>query len=143
MDLEVVHAMAPSAQLVVYEAGTPNPGYILGDVAIVLQSAIGTYPHAVYNLSLGWCEDAASAQQFDGLFTKFGWRWRHCVRLIGRQRCRRARCCVGHNLTTQEPADSPHACRGGGPRPISVSARRTAKRQCGASRSSNGEREAA
>jgi kumamolisin len=113
LDLEIVHAMAPGAQLVVYEAGAPSTGYLFSYVELALQSAVRSYPHAVFNLSLGWCEDAASAEQFEGVFT-------HLVAGGGTafvssgDNGAYARGCAGHTLTTQEPADSPHATAVGG-----------------------------
>lgn len=113
LDLEIVHAMAPGAQLVVYEAGAPTTGYLLNYVALALQSAVRTYPHAVFNLSLGWCEDAASAEQFDGLFTQLVAGGGTAFVSSGDNGAY-ARGCPGHALTTQEPADSPHATAVGG-----------------------------
>ena len=40
LDLEIVHAMAPGAQLVVYEAGVPSTGYLAQRRRVVLQSAV-------------------------------------------------------------------------------------------------------
>ena len=82
-------------------------------MAIALQSAIHTYPHALYNLSLGWCEDAASAQQFEGLFTQLVAGGGTAFVSSGDNGAY-ARGCPGHNLTTQEPSDSPHAVAVGG-----------------------------
>ena len=113
LDLEIVHAMAPGAQLVVYEAGAPSTGYLLNDVATALQTAVRSYPHAVFNLSLGWCEDAASANQFEGLFTQLVAGGGTAFVSSGDNGAY-ARGCPGHNLTTQEPADSPHATAVGG-----------------------------
>jgi kumamolisin len=113
LDLEIVHAMAPGAQLVVYEAGVPSTGYLLNDVEISLQAAVKAYPHAVFNLSLGWCEDAASAEQFDGLFTQLVAGGGTAFVSSGDNGAY-ARGCTGHQLSTQEPADSPHAVAVGG-----------------------------
>jgi kumamolisin len=113
LDLEIVHSMAPGAQLVVYEAGAPTTGYLLNDVELSLQSAVKAYPHAVFNLSLGWCEDAASAEQFDGLFTQLVASGGTAFVSSGDNGAY-ARGCTGHQLSTQEPADSPHAVAVGG-----------------------------
>jgi kumamolisin len=113
LDLEVAHAMAPQAQLVVYEAGADQQGPPLSFVADALQSAISQYPHAVFSLSLGWCEDSASAKVFDGLFTQLVGGGGTALVSSGDNGAY-ARGCEGHNLTIEEPADSPHAVAVGG-----------------------------
>ena len=113
LDLEVVHAIAPMAKLVVYQAGSPNQGYPLSYVALALQSAIKSYPRSVFSLSLGWCEDAASAQQFDGLFTQLVAGGGTAFVSSGDNGAY-ARGCSGHNLSIEEPADAPHATAVGG-----------------------------
>ena len=65
MDLEIVHALAPGARLVVYEAG-PTPG----DLLQALQAAIRSYPQAVFSVSLGACEQAEVARAWSSLFTE-------------------------------------------------------------------------
>ena len=108
LDLEVVHGMAPDAHLAVYQADPDQQGPPLTYVADALQSAINTYPHSVYNISLLWCEDAASAQQFEALFIQLVAGGGTAFVSSGDNGAY-ARGCPGHNLTTQEPADSPHA----------------------------------
>jgi kumamolisin len=108
LDLEVVHGMAPDAHLVVYQSDPDEQGPPLTYVADAFQSAINTYPHSVFNISLLWCEDAASAQQFEGLFTQLVAGGGTAFISSGDNGAY-ARGCPGHNLTTQEPADSPHA----------------------------------
>jgi kumamolisin len=108
LDLEVVHGMAPDAHLVVYQAEADQQGPPLTYVADALQTAINNYPRSVFNLSLLWCEDAASAQQFEGLFTQLVAGGGTAFVSSGDNGAY-ARGCPGHNLTTQEPADAPHA----------------------------------
>ncbi|HYA44163.1 MAG TPA: S53 family peptidase, partial [Acidimicrobiales bacterium] len=70
LDLEVVHALAPEAHLVVYESD--NSG---ADMLAALQAAVDAYPHAVFSYSLGITacsgseigEDPATAAQFDSV----------------------------------------------------------------------------
>jgi kumamolisin len=100
--------MAPDAHLVVYQAEADEQGPPLTYVADAFQSAINTYPHSVFNISLLWCEDAASAQQFEGLFTQLVAGGGTAFVSSGDNGAY-ARGCPGHKLTTQEPADSPHA----------------------------------
>jgi kumamolisin len=113
LDLEVAHAMAPQAQLVDYEAAADRQGPPLTFVASALQSAITKYPHAVFSLSLGWCEDASSARLFDGLFTQLAASGGTAFVSSGDNGAY-ARGCPSHNLTIEEPADSPHAVAVGG-----------------------------
>lgn len=108
LDLEIVHSMAPDAHLVVYQAEADEQGPPLTYVADALQEAINNYPRSVFNLSLLWCEDAASAQQFEGLFTQLVAGGGTAFVSSGDNGAY-ARGCAGHNLTTQEPADAPHA----------------------------------
>ncbi len=108
LDLEVVHGMAPDAHLVVYQAEADAQGPPLTYVADALQTAINNYPRSVFNLSLLWCEDVASAQQFEGLFTQLVAGGGTAFVSSGDNGAY-ARGCAGHNLTTQEPADTPHA----------------------------------
>ena len=108
LDLEVVHGMAPDAHLVVYQAEADQQGPPLTYVADALQTAINNYPRSVFNLSLLWCEDVASAQQFEGLFTQLVAGGGTAFVSSGDNGAY-ARGCAGHNLTTQEPADTPHA----------------------------------
>jgi kumamolisin len=113
LDLEVAHAMAPGASLVVYQAAPDQQGFPLSFVADALQQAITQYPRSVYSLSLGWCEDSASAQVFDGLFTQLVAGGGTAFVSSGDNGAY-ARGCSGHNLTIEEPADSPHAVAVGG-----------------------------
>ncbi|HET9060422.1 MAG TPA: S53 family peptidase [Acidimicrobiales bacterium] len=113
LDLEVVHAMAPEAKLVVYEAGQPDNGYALADVATSLAAAVRTYPTAIYNLSLGWCEDGASARQFDELFSELSLRGGSAFVASGDSGAF-DRSCPAHVLSVSEPGDSPDATAVGG-----------------------------
>ena len=108
LDLEVVHGLAPDAHLVVYQAQADEHGPPLTYVADALQRAVDIYPHSVFNLSLLWCEDVASAQQFEGLFTQLVAGGGTAFVSSGDNGAY-ARGCPGHALTTQEPADTPHA----------------------------------
>jgi kumamolisin len=55
LDLEVVHAIAPAAHLVVYYTdGT------VGDVAAAFQAAVSAHPKAIVSVSLGGCEIEAT-----------------------------------------------------------------------------------
>jgi kumamolisin len=108
LDLQVVHGMAPEAHLVVYQAEADQQGPPLTYVADALQAAINNYPRSVFNLSLLWCEDAASAQQFEGLFAQLVSGGGTAFVSSGDNGAY-ARGCPGHNLSTQEPADTPHA----------------------------------
>jgi kumamolisin len=51
LDLEIVHAIAPSARLVVYYADSNT-----SDIAAAAQAAVQAYPHAILNVSIGGCE---------------------------------------------------------------------------------------
>ncbi len=59
LDLEIVHALAPGAHLVVYYADS-NPDH----VASAAMAAVQAYPHGILSVSLGGCEWAA--QHNDG-----------------------------------------------------------------------------
>jgi kumamolisin len=115
LDLEIVHAMAPGAKLVVYESGinTSGQGAVLDDVAKALQSAIDAYPTGIFNLSLGGCEDTASAQQFDSLFSQLDAHGGTAFVSAGDSGAYE-RSCPTHSLSTAEPADSPHVTSVGG-----------------------------
>ncbi len=113
LDLEVVHGLAPQARLVVYEAGLNTSGYLLDDDAIALQSAIDAYPRSVFNLSVVWCEDAASAEQYQGLFTQMEAGGGTPLVSSGDNGAY-SRGCPGHELGVQEPEDCPNATSVGG-----------------------------
>jgi kumamolisin len=51
LDLEIVHAIAPAARLVVYDADR-RPA----DIAGAAQAAITAYPKAIFSISIGGCE---------------------------------------------------------------------------------------
>lgn len=59
LDLEIVHAIAPDAHLVVYYADS-NPDHVASAAAAAVQA----YPHGILSVSLGGCEWAA--QNKDG-----------------------------------------------------------------------------
>lgn len=64
LDLQVVHAMAPAARLVVYDSGTSG-----AQLTATLSAAVQAYPKAIFSISVGGCaqpEDAAHA--FDAVF---------------------------------------------------------------------------
>jgi kumamolisin len=108
LDLEIVHAMAPQAQLVVYETGAA-----LSNTSDALQTAIRAYPHALFNLSLGACENPASAEQYDALYTQLVASGGTAFVSSGDSGAY-AVGCPGHRLTVQQSADSPHATAVGG-----------------------------
>ena len=108
LDVEIVHAMAPQAQLVIYDALGSNQSLLIS-----LQHAISTYPHAIVNMSLGGCEDAASAKQFDALFTQLAAGGGTAYVSSGDSGAY-VKSCPGHTLTVSEPASAPHATAVGG-----------------------------
>jgi kumamolisin len=108
LDLEVVHAMAPEAQLVVYETGAA-----VDNTSDALQTAIKAYPHALFNLSLGACEGPASAEQYDALYTQLVASGGTAFVSSGDSGAYSVSC-PGHRLTVQQSADSPHATAVGG-----------------------------
>ena len=69
LDLEIVHAVAPSANLVYY--GTEPT---LSTTVLAAQQAIADYPHAVFSVSLGQCEldeqQDPTAQAWDSVFQR-------------------------------------------------------------------------
>jgi kumamolisin len=108
LDLEIVHAMAPQAQLVVYETGAA-----LSNTSDALQTAVKAYPHALFNLSLGACENPASAEQYDAVYTQLVAGGGTAFVSSGDSGAY-AVGCPGHKLTVQQSADSPHATAVGG-----------------------------
>lgn len=113
MDMEIVHAMAPDAQEVVYEAGATQASAPFGYVAEALQSAVDTYPHAVFSISLGWCEDAAQARQLDGIFTQLAASGGTALVSSGDNGAY-ARGCSEQTPSVEDPGDSPHVTSVGG-----------------------------
>jgi kumamolisin len=51
LDLEIVHAIAPAARLVVYDSDSRA-----SDIAAAAQAAIAAYPKAILSVSIGGCE---------------------------------------------------------------------------------------
>jgi kumamolisin len=51
LDLEIVHAIAPAARLVVYDSDSR-----VSDIAAAAQAAVAAYPKAIFSISIGGCE---------------------------------------------------------------------------------------
>jgi kumamolisin len=51
LDLEIVHAIAPAAKLVVYDSDSRA-----SDIAAAAQAAVAAYPKAIFSVSIGGCE---------------------------------------------------------------------------------------
>jgi kumamolisin len=51
LDLELVHAIAPAARLVVYDSDSRA-----SDIAAAAQAAVAAYPKAIFSVSIGGCE---------------------------------------------------------------------------------------
>ena len=111
LDLEVVHAMAPEAHLVVYDGGTR--GRVFSQTISALASAVGSYPKAVFSISLGWCEDQSAAPQFESIFSKLE-ATGGSVFVSSGDNGAYARGCATHTLSVEEPADAPNATSVGG-----------------------------
>lgn len=112
LDLEIVHAMAPQAHLVVYDAAFQ--GRPFAQVIVALASAVDSYPKAVFSISMGWCEDQSAAQQFESLFSKLEAVGGGSVFVSSGDNGAYARACPNHVLSVEEPGDAPHATSVGG-----------------------------
>lgn len=108
LDLEVVHALAPAARLVIYDSAGNT-----GDVTAALQAAVNAYPHAIFNLSLGGCEIPAVARQTEAIFTQLNAHGGTAFVSSGDSGAY-VKSCPSHNLTVQQPASSPNATAVGG-----------------------------
>ncbi len=120
LDLEVVHALAPRAHLVVYESAATSAGMVAA-----LQAAVSAYPHAVFSYSLAdvACgpglvgEDPADAQQFSAVLEQLvshGGTFLASSGDSGAYSCLDSGTSVAGKPGTQVPADSPYATAVGG-----------------------------
>ena len=115
LDLEIVHAMAPQAHLVVYDASPFYRGQLsFTNVVAAIEAAVAAYPHAVFSISLAQCEDTAQALEMDSAFARLTAGGGTAFVSSGDAGAYALGCNGAHGLGIYEPADSPHATGVGG-----------------------------